>query len=198
MDTELDPVSAAKDVVKREIDDVLDSDLALTAELVASSTEGSVDNAIAFGPPGAASDHGWRAVRAALEQKGMREARCGNNSNPFSRYFGYGPQFWCADFVSWAFDATGNRDRKVPWGYPSGVAGIVTWGRRTGNLSKNPRPGSIFAYLDGRHTGLVVRLEAGRFLTIEGNTSGPDGKVCWVWTHARVADGRYGFITVPD
>ncbi len=201
---DLDPRAAAADVDDPSPDEVLDLDLTLgiddTPEVHHAVGGGGlgIANAASFGPPGKASAHGWRAVLVALKQKGMRENPSGSNTNPYSRYFGYGAQSWCADFVSWAFDSTGDRNRKVPWGYPSGVAGIVKWGRETGNLLSGPRPGAIFAYLNGQHTGLVVRLEGGKFLTVEGNTSGPDGAVTWVWTHARKDDGKYAFIQVPD
>lgn len=197
---ELDPVLAARDLEALDPDEHLDLDLQLGIDdspdlhLPASEQIGQRRS----GPPDKASAHGWRAVLAALKQKGVRESPCGSNNNPYSRYFGYGPQFWCADFVSWAFDTTGNRDRKVPWGYPSNVSNITTWGKRTGNVLRGPKPGAMFNYRNGKHIGFVVRVEGSRFLTVEGNTSGPDGRVCWVWTHSRLASGPFVFVRMPD
>ena len=105
----------------------------------------------------------------------MREKPCPTNRNPYSTYFGYGPQYWCADFVAWCFDRTGNRDRKVPWGYPSSVANITVWAQRRGLIVSSPRRGDIFTRRDGAHAGLVVGVGGGTFSTIEGNTTGPAG-----------------------
>ena len=145
-----------------------------------------------------ASNHGLRAVRAAIPHKGRHETPCGSNRNPYSTYFGYGAQFWCADFVSWAFDATGDRNRRVPWGYPSSVANLRSWGSRTGNILREPTVGAIFAYNNNQHTGLIIRVTRDAFETIEGNTSGPDRRVCWVWSHMRARNGPYTYIRVPD
>ena len=194
----LDPKAAAADIVVRSTEEIFDSDVEMLT-VVGGPPQYALANFVqANESTGPASSHGWRAVMAALTQKGMKERGCGTNDNPYSRYFGKGPQAWCADFVSWAFDSTGNQDRKVPWGPPSLVSNITSWGSRTNNLIRGPRAGCIFTYNNGQHTGLVVRLEAGRFLTVEGNTSGPDGTVCWVWTHARTDNGQYSFVRVPD
>jgi hypothetical protein len=141
---------------------------------------------------------GERAVALALTQRGFTEEPGGENRNPYSRYFGYGPQKWCADFVSWAVDRCGNRDHAVPWGYPSGVAGITAWARSTGRLKTAPASGDIFTYKNGGHTGFVVSVSGDRFRTIEGNTGGPDGRIAWVWGHTRRNDGTYHFVRAPE
>jgi CHAP domain len=147
---------------------------------------------------GAAGSHALRAVALALTQQGMRENPCGSNRNPYSAYFGYGPQFWCADFVGWSLDSTGNRDKKVPWGYPSAVRNITTWARGRGLIVPTPRRGDIFTYRNGAHTGLVAGVSGGAFTSIEGNTSGPDGRTCYVAQHKRaVSDGRYWYVRWP-
>lgn len=145
-----------------------------------------------------ASAHGQRAAALALAQKGVREDPLGSNNNPYSRYFGFGPQFWCADFVSWAFDRTGNRDRRVPWGPPSAVVNITRWGQSHGYMMSRPEAGAIFTYRNGKHTGIVTGVGGGSFATIEGNTTGPDGSTTYVWTHQRRNDGSYYFIRFPD
>ncbi|MFL5931753.1 MAG: CHAP domain-containing protein [Gaiellaceae bacterium] len=140
-----------------------------------------------------------RAVVLALRQQGMRENPCGSNRNPYSAYFGFGPQEWCADFVGWSFDQTGNRDRKVPWGHPSAVLNITAWARGRGLIVPTPRRGDIFTYRNGAHTGLVTGVTGTTFKTIEGNTSGPDGRTCWVAQHTRATnDGRYFFVRWPQ
>lgn len=144
--------------------------------------------------PAPISAHQRRALRLAVTQKGVRETPPGSNDNPYSRYFGFGPQFWCADFVGWALDRTGNRDKKVPWGYPSAVRNITAWGRSKGLVHSEPRKGDIFTYKDGAHTGFVLKADGTSFISIEGNTGGPIGTV-YVASHARdAADGTYFFV----
>jgi hypothetical protein len=141
------------------------------------------------------SRHQKRALALALTQKGIRETPPGSNVNIYSQYFGFGAQFWCADFVAWSLDKTGNENRKVPWGYPSRVENITAWGQRNGKVHGQPRKGDIFTRKDGMHTGWVVSSQGTRFSTIEGNTDGPDGRVVWVAAHERdAADGLYFFI----
>jgi hypothetical protein len=140
-----------------------------------------------------------RAVVLALTQQGMRENPCGSNRNPYSTYFGFGAQEWCADFLGWSFDQTGNRDRKVPWGHPSIVRNITAWARGRGLIVPTPRRGDIFTYRNGAHAGLITSVTGTKFKTIEGNTSGPDGRTCWVAQHTRATnDGRYFFVRWPQ
>jgi CHAP domain len=141
------------------------------------------------------SGHQLRALRLALTQKGIRETPPGSNVNIYSKYFGFGAQFWCADFVAWSLDKTGNQDKEVPWGYPSAVENITRWGKRNGKIHSRPRRGDIFTRKDGEHTGWVTSAEGTRFMTIEGNTDGPDGRVIYVASHERDAsDGLYFFV----
>jgi hypothetical protein len=136
------------------------------------------------------SAHQRRALRLAVTQKGNRETPIGSNCNPYSRYFGFSCQFWCADFVAWALDRTGNRDKRVPWGYPSAVRNITAWGQRNGRIHSQPRKGDIFTYKNGEHTGLVLKAQGSSFMSIEGNTSGS-----LVASHARDASsGQYFFV----
>src|SRR5205823_1937732 len=90
-----------------------------------------------------------RAVALALTQQGIREEPCGTNKNPYSRYFGYGAQAWCADFIGWAFDRTGDQNKRVPWGYVSNVSNITNWGRAHNLLVGSPERGHIFTYRNG-------------------------------------------------
>jgi len=135
-----------------------------------------------------------RAVAVALRQQGRREDPCGTNRNPYSTYFGFGPQFWCADFVAWCVDTTGDRDRRVAWGPPSAVRTITAWAERSGLVVPTPARGDIFAYRNGAHCGLVTGSDDERFTTIEGNTTGRDGKTCWVAQHTRRVDDAYYFV----
>ena len=143
--------------------------------------------------------HQRRALALAVSQKGMREHPRGSNDNKYSRYFGFGRQFWCADFVSWAFDKTGNADNKAPWGYPSAVESITRWGQQRGKIHSNPRAGDIFTRTDGLHTGIVLSVDGSMFTTIEGNTTETgetdEKKAFYVASHTRDASsGLYHFV----
>lgn len=139
--------------------------------------------------------HQQRALTLALSQKGMREHPLGSNRQKYSKYFGFGKQFWCADFVAFCMDKTGNRDHKVPWGYPSACNNIAKWGRRTGKIHSQPRKGDIFVQKDAEHpeqcihTGFVTSADGSRFMTIEGNTTGPTNDAVYVASHSRDASG---------
>jgi hypothetical protein len=168
------------------------------AEVEETAHPPAVDEAATQAAPAPRGTQPERAVVLALTQQGMRENPCGSNRNPYSTYFGFGPQEWCADFVGWSFDRTGNRDKKVPWGHPSAVRNITTWARARGLLVPTPRRGDIFTYKNGAHAALVTGVTGTTFKTIEGNTSGPDGRHCWVAQHTRATDdGRYFFVRWP-
>jgi CHAP domain len=140
------------------------------------------------------SRHLQRALQLGVSQKGVRETPPGSNCQIYSRYFGFGCQFWCADFVAYCLDRTGNQDKRVPWGPPSAVANITAWGQRHGLIHNTPQKGDIFTRKDHMHTGLVLSAQGSSFMTIEGNTSGPMGDV-YVASHARDASsGLYFFV----
>ena len=142
--------------------------------------------------------HQRHALALALAQKGptrtVKRTPVGSNCNPYSHYVGFGCQFWCADFVAFCVDRTGNRDHKVPWGYPSAVVNITAWGQKHGRIHSRPMKGDIFTRKDGGHTGFVLSVQGSSFMTVEGNTSGPLGDV-YVASHKRDASsGLYWFV----
>lgn len=132
------------------------------------------------------------ALQQALKQVGYKEQPLGSNCNKFSRYFGKGCQPWCADFVSWAFDSTGNRNKRVDWGNPSAVVSILQWAKRTHHVVKTPKPGDIFLINRNgvSHTGLVRSVGRGTFTTVEGNASNRVRSV-------KRSLGKYIFVRVP-
>jgi CHAP domain len=166
-------------------------------EAAAEAALGEDGTGAAAGGGAAASSitaHQRRALALAVSQKGPRETPLGSNCNPYSRYFGFGCQFWCADFVAYCVDRTGNHDHKVPWGYPSAVRNITAWGQRNGKIHSRPQKGDIFTRKDGGHTGFVLNAQGSGFMTIEGNTGGPLGDV-YVASHQRDASsGLYYFV----
>jgi CHAP domain len=158
------------------------------------AADGVVGDAAVLPPEPGDGAAALRAVAAALHQQGRREVPCGSNRNPYSAYFGYGAQFWCADFVAWCVDTTGDRDRRVAWGAPSAVRTISAWAERSGLVVSSPARGDIFTYRNGAHCGLVTGSDGKRFTTVEGNTTGRDGKTCWVAQHTRRVDETYYFV----
>ena len=162
--------------------------------------EAAISGAAASGAAAASSitTHQRRALALGLAQKGplrtVKRTPVGSNCNPYSRYFGFGCQFWCADFVAFCVDRTGNRDHKVPWGYPSAVSNITRWGQKNGLIRSRPQQGDIFTRKDGGHTGFVLSAQGSSFTTVEGNTSGPLGDV-YVASHRRDASSElYHFV----
>ena len=114
------------------------------------------------------------ALKQAISQVGYKEES--SNCNKFSRYFNKGCHSWCADFVSWAFDSTGNRNKRVDWGNPSLVASILHWAKTKpdqARLVRTPQPGDIFLIKTktASHTGLVRSVSGTTFTTVEGNAS---------------------------
>lgn len=191
-----DPTKAKDGVLDDENPDFAESAMQAAEEIILGEGAGA-----AAGGATAASSitaHQRRALALALAQKGPTETPqrtpLGSNCNPYSRYFGFGCQFWCADFVSYCIDRTGNHDHEVPWGYPSAVRNITAWGQQHGKIHSRPQKGDIFTYKNGDHTGLVLSVQGSGFMTVEGNTSGPLGDF-YVASHSRDASsGQYWFV----
>jgi hypothetical protein len=143
----------------------------------------------------ASTNYYEKAVGTAGLQYGYKEGP--KNNNKFSQYFGKNHQPWCADFVSWAFDSTGNKDKKVPWGNPSAVVNILEWGQKEKYLVKTPKLGDIFIMTKNgvSHTGLVweVAKDGKSFRTVEGNSS---DKVNSNWR--SVSTYPYQFLHIPS
>lgn len=115
-----DPRDAGVDERKSSVG-ILDVDAAETAEKLRDLTAELLDEIVerARTGPGVDATRRFseeldaRMVALALTQTGMKENPRGSNNYPYSRYFGFGPQEWCADFVGWCVDQTGNKYRKV-------------------------------------------------------------------------------------
>ena len=121
------------------------------------------------------SSHGSRAVRQATTQRGVRESGGANSGVPLLRYVRYfvpgsGPLPWCAFFVSWCFDTTGDQNHRMPWDNAGYVGSIRSWAQATGRLQTAPQHGDIFG-IGTEHTGLVAGSDPARRIiwTIEGN-----------------------------
>lgn len=123
---------------------------------------------------------GTRALEVAQGEVGVREDPVGSNRGPrVDEYTGKRAQAWCAHFVSWCFEKTG----ESPFGHVALVADLRSWAERRGKLhtpgnSFTPRPGDVFTMPRnddsgkqvGGHTGFVEEVSSsGKVATIEGN-----------------------------
>jgi hypothetical protein len=177
------------------LEEFVPDEMVVAAALVLGEEAGAAAGGAAAEP--SITAHQRRALALAVSQKGPKEL-LGRNCNPYSRYFGLPCQEWCADFVSYCVDRTGNQDKKLPWGPPSWVPNITDWGQKNRRLHSQPMKGDIFTRQDGGHTGFVTRVNGSSFMTIEGNTTGPDGNpdhAVYVYPHQRDASsGLYYFV----
>ena len=145
---------------------------------------------------GAKGDYRTRALEIARRFLGFHER--GDNGNPFSKFFGRGPEAWCADFVSYAYTKAG-KNLNQPY-TPTLLAQLKSNGTYTRN---NPKPGDIIIFdwhpgsgVSAQHTGLVEKVfrKNGRLYvqTIEGNSSDAVRRNTWAVGDSVIA----GFGTV--
>jgi len=123
---------------------------------------------------------GNKIVAIAQQQLNLAEVPRGCNCGPeIQKFLGSSAgEEWCADFVSWTYNAagvafTGGADGG--WRLP-GVAGIRQWladhggwhDRGAGDVAQ---PGDVVAFSGDSHTGIVEKLDGTTLDTIEGNTA---------------------------
>lgn len=143
--------------------------------------------------PAAASPLGLAAIEIARAEIGVREQPPGSNRGPrvdeYLRGVGLDPGdgsfAWCAAFVYFCFGkAAEAAGRRNPLTKTAGV--LAHWNRaessgghriKKADAAANPslvRVGQIFCIDFGGgagHTGIVTGIQAGKLLTIEGNTN---------------------------
>ncbi len=144
----------------------------------------------------AKGDYRSKVLETARRYLGFHEK--GENGNPFSKFFGRGPEAWCADFVSYCYTKAG---KKLNQSYtPTLLAQLKSNGTYTRN---NPRPGDIIMFdwhpgsgVSAEHTGLVEKVfrKNGRLYvqTIEGNSGDSVRRNTWAVGDSVIA----GFGTV--
>lgn len=126
------------------------------------------------------SDLHDRIVKIALGQVGVRESGGPNRGLPLERYglHGEDPLPWCARFVRWVVSQAG-RDLPLNQWMAASVARTEEAMGMMGWLHRDPQPGDIVFFSSrsgsdrgpGRHCGIVVRVDADRIATVEGNRS---------------------------
>jgi CHAP domain-containing protein len=126
----------------------------------------------------------------ALAAKQHASEHDGDNVTKYNIWFGDPGQQWCGAFVSWVYFHAGH-----PLPAIQGPKGFVycpyaiTYAKEHHELHAVPKPGDIFLYKDGSHTGIVSKVYAdGHFDTVEGNWG---NKVSHVHRYAK--DGTYYF-----
>ncbi len=145
-----------------------------------------------------ASGAGYRNKVLAEARKWLGFHEGAGNRNPFSRYFGRGPEAWCADFVSYCYTKAGKRLNE-PW-TPALLAKLKANGTYTRN---HPKPGDIVMFdwspssgPSAQHTGLVEKVyrKNGRLYvqTIEGNSGDAVRRNTYAVSDYRIA----GFGTI--
>jgi len=147
-------------------------------------------------PPANNADLRQRILSIAQGEVGHTEATNHNDGSvlKYPNYFGRGSEAYCADFVSWVSTQAG-KPMNQPY-VPTVKNDLVQSGRWKGK--SNPQPGDLVIF-DwnhdgvGDHIGIVKSVNPnGTIDTIEGNTSGPNGKE-GVFNKTRTYDTILGF-----
>ena len=131
----------------------------------------------------AKGDYRNKVLETARRFLGFHEQ--GTNGNPFSKFFGRGPEAWCADFVSYCYTKAG---KKLNQCYTPTLLSVL---KQNGTYTRNnPKPGDIIMFdwhpgsgVSAEHTGLVEKVfrRNGRLYvqTIEGNSSDSVRRNVW-------------------
>jgi peptidoglycan hydrolase-like protein with peptidoglycan-binding domain len=135
-------------------------------------------------------------LATAQSQVGTVEATNSNDGAvlEYPHFFGRGSEAWCADFVSWVSQHSGGSLNECSC--TALRTELIQGGQWKGRT--NPQPGDLVLFdwdHDGLadHVGLVKSVNAnGTLTTIEGNTSGPNGRE-GVWEKTRTWDTVLGF-----
>ena len=148
-----------------------------------------------------------RVLRVASSCKGVKEV--GNNAGTavgkFLSSVGLGTGYsWCAAFVYWCLIQAGADPKKLP--HNRKAAGVINWISWAGDrITKEPRRGRLFFWLDGGHGHIGFVLDkCDSFKTIEGNTNDAgsregDGVYERIRTRTMLMrHERYGFIRLND
>ncbi len=113
-------------------------------------------------------------LNVARRELGTVESPPNSNNVKYAQWYGLNRNPWCAMFVSWVLDQTGNRS-----GYRhASVAASLAWARNNGRHTGEFRPGYVACRINSGgwtgpgHTGMVEAVHAdGSVTCIEGNTS---------------------------
>lgn len=136
-------------------------------------------------------------VDVALSQEGTAES--GNNNVPYNTwYYGHpvsGDDYpWCAVFVSWCAEQSGEANRMPR---TAGVDGFYNYAKNNGLYKTKgsyiPKAGDIFIHKSAgaSHTGIVIAADNSKYYTIEGNSSNKVQKCSYSLSNPKLT----GFFT---
>lgn len=115
--------------------------------------------------------------KASNSQLDIKEANPGEaNYTKYGAWTGAQGQPWCASFVCWCIGQAANDDREIVkqliYG-PISAACDGLWNNFTKaqRVTMDPQPGDVLFYGDKSHVGLVVGVNNGEVISVEGNTN---------------------------
>jgi CHAP domain len=122
-----------------------------------------------------------RALEQAVSQLGYTESPAGSNNNKYGSWYGQNYQPWCAMFVTWCYEQSGDSPSFVKgsrYAYCPYVVADARANRYGLTTTDDPIPGDLVVYDWGGdtvydHIGLFERWTNGtsQFNALEGNTS---------------------------
>lgn len=140
-------------------------------------------------------------LATAAREIGYHEGK--DKRNKFGEWYGMDGVAWCMEFVQWVYYQAG-----YPLPYKTASCGeLLRWYRKhkLECISDTPVPGCIVIFdfpetgSSTDHTGIFVRLEGSKIVTIDGNTSGGNNSNGG-WVQERTRSVLYAHLTyiVPE
>ena len=129
-----------------------------------------------------------RILAIAAREIGYREGT--GKRTKFGEFSGYNGQPWCMSFVQWVYHQAG---ADLPY-MTASCGALLRWYQQNQPecIVKEPVPGCIVIFdfpgtaYSTDHTGLFVKLDGQKIVTIDGNTSGGnDSNGGWVQARTR-------------
>ena len=131
-------------------------------------------------PPEPSGTHRQAALQKAITQLGVTESPANSNNNKYGSWYGVNYQPWCAMFVTWCFEQTGDSPSFVKgsrYAYCPYIVADARANRYGLKTTDDPIPGDVVVYdwsydTVYDHVGIFEKwVGGGTFQAIEGNTS---------------------------
>ncbi|RGD61018.1 CHAP domain-containing protein [Kitasatospora xanthocidica] len=145
-------------------------------------------------------------IRIARDEVGYHEGRSGGHWNNIQKFspavagleWSQG-EAWCATFVSWCAEQSGNAGR---FPVTASCAEGVAWFKERDRFTEYPVIGGqvFFGPGGGSHTGICIAYTSSTITTVEGNTNdggSAEGDGVYLKTRERRSDWVYGY-GIPD
>ena len=114
-----------------------------------------------------------KVIQIARGEIGYKESPAGSNKTKYGAWYGMNGQPWCMMFVQWCFAQAGN---PLPYKTAS-CSALMRWAVEKGRwVTSDYKPGDVLLFDFGHdgdpdHVGIFDHYEAGKLVSIEGNTS---------------------------